>query len=536
MASTVKDPGDTPRTGVSDSSGAMRRSLGVGGGIVLAASSTAATSSIGIGLGLMAGVVGLHLPAIMLLAFLPVLCIAGAYGRLNAVEPDAGSSYTWVGRVLNPWLGFLTGWVNTVGTVVFMAYTTTVTGSALIQLADQAGLRTLAGLRLDADSTLQSTLLGLGVLIAAALVAVRGLDLAARLQKYLLVFEYAVLLGFCGYGLFVGGQPFSLEWFNPFGIPSFAALAQGMVLAVFCYWGFESVFSVGEEVRNPRDASRGGFIALISMLLLFLLAGTAFQRVLPLDELADNGAHGLTYFGERIAHQPLAALPLVALTFSAAASLQASVIPTARGMYAMGRDGTLGPVWTRIHPRHGTPAAGTMLITGAAVVLAVLSLVIPTVNDLISATVNAIGIVVALYYALVALAAAVRFRHLLRTAPLEGLRAVVAPLVGAAVLLTVGGYLAWTCYDSADHFELSADNGWFQLAVPVLMIGTGLVAAAWARWYRRSPYFLRTPAAEAATALGTAFAVGAGTGVGAGAAVGARIGTDPGGSGPRGAR
>ncbi|MER7752233.1 APC family permease [Kitasatospora sp. NPDC097643] len=469
----------------------MRKSLGLLDGAALAASSTAATSSIGIGLGLMAGVVGLHLPAIMLLAFLPVLAIAGGYGRLNQVEPDAGSSYRWVGRTLSPWLGFLTGWVNTVGTIVFMAYTTTVTGSAIVQLLDQATVRSVAGLRLDPDSTVQCTLIGLVVLVGAALVAVRGLDLAARLQKALLVFEYAVLLGFCGYGLFAGDQPFSLQWFNPFDIPSFDAVAQGMVLAVFCYWGFESVFSVGEEVRDPRDASRGGLLALVVMMLLFLLAGTAFQRVLPIDELADNGAHGLTYFGTTLARQPLAALPLIALTFSAVASLQASVIPTARGMYAMGRDGTLGPVWTKLHPRHSTPAVGTLLITGIAVLLALGSIAIPTVNDLISAAVNAIGIVVALYYALTAVAAAIRFRHLLRSGPAEALRAVVGPLLGAAALLAVGGYLAWSFYDSADHFELAADNGWFELSVPVLMIATGLLAAAWARWRRRSPYFLR---------------------------------------------
>ncbi|MFD5915434.1 APC family permease [Kitasatospora sp. NPDC058201] len=479
----------------------MRRSIGIGGSVTIAATCTAATTSIGIGLGLTAGVVGLHLPAIMLLAFLPVLCIAGAYGRLNRVEPDAGSSYSWIGRTLNPWLGFLSGWVSALGTVVFMAYTTTVTGSALVQLADQAGVRSVAGLRLDPESTLQCTLIGLTVLIGAALVAVRGLDLAARLQKYLLVFEYAVLLAFCGYGLFAGDQPFSLQWFNPFDIPSPEALAQGMVLAVFCYWGFESVFSVGEEVRHPREAFRAGFIALAMMLTLFLLAGTAFQRVLPLDELADNGAQGLTYFGAKLADQPLAALPLIALTFSAVASLQASVIPTARGMYAMGRDGTLGPVWMRLHPRYGTPAAATLLITAIAVVLALLSVSIPVVNDLISAAVNAIGIVVALYYALTAIAAAVRFRHLLRTAPLEGLRAVVAPVVGAIVLLAVGGYLVRTFYVSTDHFELAADNGWFNLMVPALMIVTGLVAAAWARWYRRSPYFF-PHAADAAAADG----------------------------------
>ncbi|MER5640187.1 APC family permease [Kitasatospora sp. NPDC002227] len=484
----------------------MRKSLGVVDGVVLAASSTAATSSIGIGLGLIAGIVGLHLPAVMLVSFLPVVAIAGAYGRLNRVEPNAGNSYTWVGRTLNPWLGFLTGWVNVVGTIVFLAYTVAVTGSALLQLAGQAGLHSIGSLALDPDTTWQATLLGMTVLIGATVVAVRGVALATRLQKYLLVFEYAVLLGFCGYGLFAGTQPFSLSWFDPFAIPSLSALAQGMIQAVFCYWGFEAVFTVGEEVRDPKDASRGGQIALVTVLALFMLASTAFQRVLPLDELAGNGANGLTYFGERLAHQPLAALPLVALTLSAVASLQANVIPSARGMYAMGRDRTVGRIWTRIHPKYATPVAGTMLLTALAAVISLVMLVIPTVTQLINAAVNGIGIVVSLYYALTAVAAAVRFRGLLRTAPSEALRAVVAPLLGATVLLAVGGYLAWTFYDSADHFELSADNGWFQLLCPALMIISGLCVAAWAKYRRKSEYFLtgRGTDAEAADLIASA--------------------------------
>ncbi len=475
----------------------MRRSLGVIDGVVIAASSTAATSSIGIGMGLLAGVVGLHLPIIMLLAFLPIIGISGAYGRLNRSEPNCGNSYVWVGRSLNPWLGFLSGWVNIVGTVVFMAYTTTVTGSALFQLLAEAHLTSVAGLALNPDSTLQTTLVGLLVLVAVTLAAVVGVDVAAKVQRYLLVFEYLVLLGFCGYGLFVGTHPFSLDWFDPFTIPSFSALAQGMVLAVFCYWGFDSAFSVNEEIRDPRDASRAGTIALFTMLGLFLLGSVSFQRVLSMQELADNGAQGLTYFGARLAHQPLAALPLIALTFSAVASLQSGVIPTVRGMFAMGRDRTLGPVWTKIHPRYRTPAAGTVLLGGIAAAIAGLSLVIPKVSDLIGAAVDAIGIVVALYYALTALAAAARFRGLLRSSPWEGVRAVVVPVLSAAVLLGLGGDMCWSFYASTDHFAVDAANGWFQLMVPVLMVLSGVVAGAWAKWVRRSDYFTTGRATDA---------------------------------------
>jgi len=467
----------------------LRRSLGVLDGIAIAASSTAATTSIGIGLGVTAGVVGLHLPAIMLLAFLPVLGIAGAYSRLNRVEPNAGNGYVWVGRSLTPWLGFMVGWVNIVATIAFLAYTTAVTGSALIQLAGDAGVHTVGGLALDPGSTAQTTLLGLVVLVAVTLTAVTGIRTAARLQAWLLVFEYVVLLGFCGYGIVSGPHAFSWSWFDPFALPSAQALAQGLLLSVFCYWGFEAAFSVSEEVRDPRDASRAGLITLVTMLVLFLLGSVAFQRVLSEEELAGHGAQGLAYFGERLASQPLAALPLVALMFSAVASLQAGVIPTARGMFAMSRDRTLGPVWSRVSARYGTPAVGTVLIGALAAAVAALALVIPRLADMIMATVNAVGIVVALSYALTALAAAVRFRGLLREDWRQGVRAVVLPTLSAAALLGLGGYLGWSFYTSADHLELSPDNGWFLLLTPLAMIVSGFVAAAWAKWVRRSPYF-----------------------------------------------
>ncbi|MFJ7966320.1 APC family permease [Streptomyces sp. NPDC096324] len=467
----------------------LRKTLGVLDGVAIAASSTAATTSIGIGLGVTAGVVGLHLPAIMLLAFVPILGIAGAFSRLNKVEPNAGNGYVWVGRSLSPWLGFLVGWVSIVATVAFLAYTTAVTGSAMIQLAGQAGLHNVAGLALDPGSTAQTTAVGVGVLVAVTLTAVTGVKTAARLQSGLLVFEYVVLLGFCGYGIVTGPHPFSLSWFDPFQIPSATALAQGLLLSVFCYWGFEAAFTVNEEVRDPRDASRAGTITLVTMLGLFLLGSVAFQRVLSEDELAGHGAEGLAFLGNRLADQPLAALPLVALMFSAVASLQAGVIPTARGMFAMSRDRTLGPVWSKVSARYGTPARGTLLIGAMAVVVATLSLVIPRLADMIMATVNAVGIVVALSYALIALAAAARFRGLLRENLWDGIRAVVLPTLSAVALLGLGGYLAWSFYDSADHFEVSADNGWFLLLTPTLMIVSGFVAGAWAKWGRKSAYF-----------------------------------------------
>lgn len=457
-------------------SSAMPKSLGVIDGVVIAASSTAATTSIAIGTGVLAATVGRQVPILLVLAFLPMLGIAGAYARLNRSEPNCGAGYTWVGSTLGPWLGFLAGWIPVAGTVIFLAYTTAICGSLLIQTADKLGLHGL-----DPNSTAQCTLIGLVVLAAVTWTAIRGVEHAASFQKYLLIFEYAVLIVFCGWGLIVGDQPFSLSWLNPFAFDSFSGLAQGLVLAVFFYWGWDAAFSVTEETRNPEDAARGGYIALFTMLGLFVLGSIAFQRVLPTEELAANGAQGLSYYAAKLAGEPWASLPLLALMFSAIASVQSGVIPTARLTLAMSRDRTLGPFWARLNER-GAPAAGTVVIAVVAGFVALLEFAIPTLNQAILAAVNTIGLLVAVYYGLTAIAAAVRFRG-------EGLRATWIPLLSGTALLALGGYLAVYYATLSDGFAISVENGWFNLAAPVIIVVIGLVAAASAKWRRRSPYF-----------------------------------------------
>lgn len=468
----------------------LLRSLGVLDGVAIAASSTAVTTSIGVGLGVVAAAVGFQMPVLFILAFLPILGIAMGYARLNRVEANCGNSYVWVGRTLSPWLGFLSGWLQLIGVLIFLTYTVAIAGSSVIQLLAMARLTSVAGLVLDPDSTLQTTMLGLVVLIPLTFTAIRGAMVAARLQMYLLAFEYVVILGFCGYGLFAGQQPFSWEWFNPFSIPSMLVLAQGMVVAVFCYWGFESAFSVTEEVRKPGDASRAGLLTVFLAVGLFILATVSFQRVIPMDELANSGSTGFAMFGDILAGQPLAALPIIALTLSVVASIQATLIPSARFLYAMGRDRTLGPTWTRLHPRFGTPALATIRFAVLSAIIAVLALVIPKLTDLIEAGVNSVGFAVAVWYGLTGVAAAVRFRGTVRNGPWQFTTAVVLPLASSAVLFALSCYLAWTWIVSTDHFAFEADNGWFLLSIPVAMVVSGVAMGAVAKWVRKSPYFV----------------------------------------------
>ena len=49
---------------------------------------------------------------ILILTAIPMLIIANAYRRLNLWTANTGASFEWVGRAINPYLGFLTGWLT----------------------------------------------------------------------------------------------------------------------------------------------------------------------------------------------------------------------------------------------------------------------------------------------------------------------------------------------------------------------------------------------------------------------------------------
>jgi len=471
----------------------LRRSLGTVATGAIAAASIAATTSIGVGMGALAAAVGNRGPAVLLLAFVPILGIAVAFSRLNRVEPNCGNGYTWVRTALGPWLGFVTGWINLAGSVIYGAYATALTGSVILQFAGQAGLTRIGRLTLNPDSTLQSTLLGFVVVAAAVWFAITGIRHVAGVQTALLVFEYAVLLVFSGWALVKGTHAFQWSWLSPVGV---AGLAQGLVVAVYFYWGWDSAFGVTEETRGSRETSRGGYLSLFVTLGLFLYCAVALQRMMSVSELVNDGPQAITLLGSKLAKNPVALLPPLALLASAVSSLQAGLVPTVRGAFAMGRDRTLGRVWGKVSPRYGTPVAGTLIIAAASALIAVGSMAITALSQVVIAVADSIGLIVSLYYGITAVACAVRFRSV---RGLELLPSVVLPALSGACLLGTGGYLGYQYATMSSGFAFNPGNGWFLLAVPAAIIASGFGMAAVAKWGRKSPYFGRASQPAAVT-------------------------------------
>ena len=80
--------------------------------------SSAPAVYVGLSLAALAAATAYGSGPILLLTAIPMLIIANAYRRLNMWNANCGASFEWVGRAINPYLGFLTGWLMVAGYII----------------------------------------------------------------------------------------------------------------------------------------------------------------------------------------------------------------------------------------------------------------------------------------------------------------------------------------------------------------------------------------------------------------------------------
>jgi amino acid transporter len=209
---------------------------------VIGLAATSPAYSLAAVLGPIVALVGVHAPGVLLASFLPMLLIAGAFAALNRVDPDCGTTFSWVTRAMGPWTGWIGGWAIAM------------TGVLVLGSLAEVGVRfTLLAAGLDgwADST--PVVMGLSVLLVVVMagVCVRGTELSARLQNGLIVAQTVALAVFTVVALVrglrgtspLGGLTPQWSWLDPFGSGG-AALSGGLLLGVFAYWGWESAVNL----------------------------------------------------------------------------------------------------------------------------------------------------------------------------------------------------------------------------------------------------------------------------------------------------
>lgn len=478
--------------------GLSRGQIGVFGAVVVGVSCIAPAYTLTSGLGPTIAEVGTHVPAILLLGFLPMLLVAFGYRELNQRLPDSGTSFTWATKAFSPWIGWMGGWGLIAATIIVLSNLAAVAVDFLYILLSQIfQAPEIAALADNLWVNIPTTL----VLIAlAAWISYRGLESTKTVQYVLVGFQMLVLTGFAIAALVQAGNgggfdptPVELDWFNPFSIESFSVVAAGISLSIFMFWGWDTTLTMNEETKDPkRTSGRASTFTVLIIMAIYTLCAVgviAWAGVSSAGLGAGNPENQESLFAALAGPVmgPFALLMSLAVVSSSFASLQSTMISPSRTLLAMGYYKALPPVFSKISPMFRTPSVAT-------IASAVASGAFYTVTRLLSEnalwdTITALGLMICFYYGVTALACVWYFRKELFISTHTVLFRFLFPLVGGIVLLVMFFQTAFDSLDP-DYGSGSSLGGMgmvFVLGMGVLAIG--VVLMLWTRL--RHPAFFR---------------------------------------------
>ena len=477
-----------------------RNAIGYASSVVIGVASTAPGYSLAAVLGLIVAVagVGVHAPGVLIVSFVPMLLVALGYKYLNKADPDAGTTFAWATRAFGPMTGWLGGWAIIVADLIVMA-----------NLAQIAGLYSFLLFGVKAPSTLAVTAVGVVWIAIMTAVCVIGVEVNARTQRWLLAAEIVTLAAFAvvalvRVGLGDGALTPQLDWFSPFAVGSVGALTSGLLVAVFIYWGWDSLVCVNEETEDaetvPGKAAVMSVLILVGIYVIVATAAIAFGGVDRLAGDASGDVLGLLA-GDVFGSALLGKVMIVAVLTSAAASTQTTILPTSRTALSMARAKAAPSPLAAVHPRYLTPHVATWIMGGLSIAWYVGLTAVST--NILFDSIAALGLMIAFYYGLTGFACTWYYRRALTKSVSGFFLAGVAPFVGGAILAFV---FVRSCFDLG-----RADAGsttYFGLGSP-LVIGIGflllgvVLMGIW-RAAGHAEFFRRRPEAADPDALGSA--------------------------------
>ena len=204
------------------------------------------------------------------------------------------------------------------------------------------------------------------------LLLIRGASESARLNAIMVVIKLTVLLMF----VVISFTAFDGANFSDFTPMGKAAIGTAAGTIFFSFIGLDAVSTAGDEVKNPQKTMPRALIAaLIIVIVFYVLVALAALGTQPWTDFAGQQEAGLAKILENVTGVSVWG---TILALGAVISIFSVTLVTLYGqtriLFAMGRDGMLPPVFSKVSPRSGTPVNNTIIV---AIVVAVLAAFIP---------------------------------------------------------------------------------------------------------------------------------------------------------------
>jgi amino acid transporter len=358
-------------------------------------------------------------PLAYLLGLIGMFFTAMSYAAMSRAFPVAGSVYAYAQRGLHEIAGFFSGWL------ILLDY---ILVPALLYLFSAVALRPIL-------PSVPTWIWLVGFIAFNAVVNFIGVQLSARINRYMLVMELAVLALFVVLGLatLYGGAGAGHLTMTPLYDPkvfSINTIAGATSIAVLSFLGFDGISTFAEETAGGQNSvGRATILALLLIGVLFMLQ----------TWIATDLARGMHFSSPETAFYDIADLAggawlrllviIAVVLASAVANAMAAQAAVARVLFAMARDGKLFAFLAKVHPRFKTPYLSTLVVAGVSLIVGLAFA--DRVDDLTSiVNFGALSSFVLLHLSVI-------HHYFMRHKSGAWLKHLVFPLVGIAIILYV---------------------------------------------------------------------------------------------------
>jgi amino acid transporter len=448
--------------------------IGAAQDTIIGMASSAPAATVGLSLAALAVATAYGSGPILVLTAIPMLIIANAYRRLNLWKANTGASFEWVGRAINPYLGFLTGWLMIAAYIIGTVAEVLLLGPSVLAVFGSTSANTAA-----------YVLIGCAVGLVMLVIAVIGIKITARVQVSMALVEYLILIGLAVAGLVwvlghhPGSVPLTSGWFSLSGINGKGDAVAGFLVAVFVYGGWDGTLYVNEEVKHRRvNPGRAAILAVALLTIIYTLSQIGFQGVLSPGKLAqaDENGTALVAVAQALGGGFWAKAMALSIALSVIATTGTGIVLGARIVYGMASYRVLPELLGTVSRRYATPAVASVIVGLLIVILSTVYYLATSVQNAFFDVIDVTGLLFSIFYILTALAAIVYYRRRIASNAWDFVSAGVLPL-GAA------GFLGWIFVKSLG--EAPWEQRWSLIAVVVI----GLILMVFARFGLRSSFF-----------------------------------------------
>ncbi len=307
------------------------------------------------------------LPLSVGLALIACICAATAIGQLAKLFPSAGGMYTYAGRTLGPWAGFLVAWLFILFQPLVAPFLYLEFGWAMSDVFSNS-----IGWHYSGQWWVWVVLMT----VIVFLLTYRDIRLSTTAGVILGGFEIAIFAALALWMMFSNAGDLNLQPFNPHhAVGDWSGVFKGMVFAILAFIGFEASAPLGEEARNPRrTVPRAVVGSAIAIGIFYVLCSYAWVFGAGFDHFVKQATTnadpwrnlGKVFWGGGWV------LVFLAICNSIAANSNAAVNAATRVFYSLARNRLAPSQLGHTHKQFKTPHIAIIWMSAFALVVSLL--------------------------------------------------------------------------------------------------------------------------------------------------------------------